>query len=170
MKIKTLFILLITFSIVQQGYAQKNNKVENVVLQLSINEKIDLLCAKFPGVQKQGLVKYDWWSECLHGVARAGKATVFPKPIAMGATWDSDLIKRIADAISDEARAKHQREVEQNGFSDRHFGLTFFSPTLNIDGILVGGVLQNVSVKIPCLLPTWELLLSKECKEMILII
>ena len=132
MKIKTLFILLITFSIVQQGYAQKNNKVENVVLQLSINEKIDLLCAKFPGVQKQGLVKYDWWSECLHGVARAGKATVFPKPIAMGATWDSDLIKRIADAISDEARAKHQREVEQNGFSDRHFGLTFFSPTLNI--------------------------------------
>ena len=55
MKIKTLFILLITFSIVQQGYAQKNNKVENVVLQLSINEKIDLLCAKFPGVQKQGL-------------------------------------------------------------------------------------------------------------------
>ena len=74
----------------------------------------------------------DWWSECLHGVARAGKATVFPKPIAMGATWDSDLIKRIADAISDEARAKHQREVEQNGFSDRHFGLTFFSPTLNI--------------------------------------
>lgn len=132
MKIKTLFILLITFSIVQQGYAQKNNKVENVVQQLSINEKIDLLCAKFPGVQKQGLVKYDWWSECLHGVARAGKATVFPKPIAMGATWDSDLIKRIADAISDEARAKHQREVEQNGFSDRHFGLTFFSPTLNI--------------------------------------
>ena len=54
MKIKTLLILLITFSIVQQGYAQKNNKVENVVQQLSINEKIDLLCAKFPGVQKQG--------------------------------------------------------------------------------------------------------------------
>ena len=132
MKIKTLFILLISFSAMQQGYAQKNDKVENAVQQLSINEKIDLLCAKFPGVQKLGLVKYDWWSECLHGVARAGKATVFPKPIGLGATWDSDLVKRIADAISDEARAKHQQEVEQNGFSDRHFGLTFFSPTLNI--------------------------------------
>lgn len=107
MKIKTLFILLISFSAMQQGYAQKNDKVENAVQQLSINEKIDLLCAKFPGVQKLGLVKYDWWSECLHGVARAGKATVFPKPIGLGATWDSDLVKRIADAISDEARAKH---------------------------------------------------------------
>ena len=76
--------------------------------------------------------RYDWWSECLHGVARAGKATVFPKPIGMGSTWDAELIHRIGIAIGDEARAKHHQDVREHGYSDRHYGLTFFSPTLNI--------------------------------------
>lgn len=115
--------------------AHNNNqklKVEQRLEAMSVAEKIDLLCAKYPGLEREGLVRYDWWSECLHGVARAGKATVFPKPIGMGCMWDDDLMLRIGTAIGDEARAKHQREVEQHGYSDRHFGLTFFSPTLNI--------------------------------------
>ena len=115
-----------------QMRAQNKSDVAKITSQLTITEKIDLLCAKYPGVERMGLVRYDWWSECLHGVARAGKATVFPKPIGMGATWDKTLVRRIANAISDEARAKHHRAVEQDGYSDRHFGLTFFSPTLNI--------------------------------------
>lgn len=127
-----ILIVLVLCSVALQMRAQNKSDVAKITSQLTITEKIDLLCAKYPGVERMGLVRYDWWSECLHGVARAGKATVFPKPIGMGATWDKTLVRRIANAISDEARAKHHRAVEQDGYSDRHFGLTFFSPTLNI--------------------------------------
>ena len=106
--------------------------VQQKLQSLSVEQKIDLLCARYPGVPQEGLAKYDWWSECLHGVARAGKATVFPKPIGMGSTWDAELIHRIGIAIGDEARAKHHQDVREHGYSDRHYGLTFFSPTLNI--------------------------------------
>ena len=115
-------------------YAQNSidKQVTELQKQLTIEEKIDLLCAKAPEIERLGKIRYDWWSECLHGVARAGKATVFPKPIGMGATWDVDLIKRIGVATSDEARAKHHKALNEKGYSDIHFGLTFFSPTLNI--------------------------------------
>ena len=65
--------------------------VQQKLQSLSTEQKIDLLCARYPGAPQEGLAKYDWWSECLHGVARAGKATVFPKPIGMGSTWDAEL-------------------------------------------------------------------------------
>ena len=106
--------------------------VESLKRQMTVEEKIDLLCADAPGISRLNMPRYDWWSECLHGVARAGKATVFPKPIGMGSTWDTELIRRIGAAISDEARAKHHRAMQQKGYSERHFGLTFFSPTINI--------------------------------------
>lgn len=99
---------------------------------LTTEEKIDLLCANAPVISRLGIMRYDWWSEALHGVARAGKATAFPKPIGMGATWDTDLVHRIGNAISDEARAKYYKSLRENGFSKRQYGLTFFSPTLNI--------------------------------------
>ena len=100
--------------------------------QFSLNQKIDLLCAKAPAVPEKNMPAYDWWNECLHGVARAGKATVFPKPIALGCMWDTELLLKITDAISDEARAKYHQALRQKGHSDRYEGLTFFSPTLNI--------------------------------------
>ncbi|MDR3219010.1 MAG: glycoside hydrolase family 3 C-terminal domain-containing protein [Dysgonamonadaceae bacterium] len=133
MNIKTVTTLL-TYVIALNVHAQNSieEQVRTIEQQLTIEEKIDLLCAKAPDIERLNIVRYDWWSECLHGVARAGKATVFPKPIGLGSTWDVDLMKRISTAISDEARAKYHKALQEKGFSDRHEGLTFFSPTLNI--------------------------------------
>ncbi len=129
-KIIASILLVMSFNLYTQNSIDE--QVVRLRQELTIEEKIDLLCAKAPKIERLNMIKYDWWSECLHGVARAGKATVFPKPLALGATWDVDLIKRISVAISDEARAKHHKELLEKGYSDIHFGLTFFSPTLNI--------------------------------------
>lgn len=107
-------------------------RVESLMGLLTPEEKIGMLCATQPAVPRLGIPAYDWWSECLHGVARAGQATVFPKPIATGSAWDPDLVQRIATAISDEARAKYHAALRAKGRTDRYEGLTFFSPTLNL--------------------------------------
>lgn len=107
-------------------------EITHIIDQLKVGEKIDLLCANAPGVERLDIPAYDWWNECLHGVARNGKATVFPKPIALGCMWDTKLMKRIADAISEEARAKYMDVLKKKGITGRYEGLTFFSPTLNI--------------------------------------
>ncbi|PPL02766.1 glycoside hydrolase family 3 protein [Parapedobacter indicus] len=107
-------------------------RVVDLADRLTVEEKIGFLCAKAPAIDRLNIPAYDWWSEALHGVARNGKATVFPKPIALGSTWDTGLIHRIADAISDEARAKYHAALKKQGFTKRYEGLTFFSPTLNI--------------------------------------
>lgn len=107
-------------------------RMADLVDRLTIEEKIGFLCAKAPAIDRLGIPAYDWWSEALHGVARNGKATVFPKPIALGSTWDAELIRQIADAISDEARAKYHAALKKQGYTKRYEGLTFFSPTLNI--------------------------------------
>ena len=95
---------------------------------LTVEEKIDLLCADAPAVDRLGIIRYDWWSECLNGVARAGKATAFPKPIGLGATWDVELVKRISTAISDEARAKHRKVMEERGIHRGNSALRFSRP------------------------------------------
>ena len=141
--------------------------VQQKLQSLSVEQKIDLLCARYPGVPQEGLAKYDWWSECLHGVARAGKATVFPKPIGMGSTWDAELIHRIGIAIGDEARAKHHQDVREHGYSDRHMDLPSFLLLLTLRAIRVGGVLLNVSVKTRCLHRIWVSHLLKVCRVMI---
>ena len=133
MNIKKLLIISIcTISINTYAQSSIEEKVATLEKQLTTKDKIDLLCAKAPEIAHANIIRYDWWSECLHGVARAGKATVFPKPIGLGSTWDVDLIKRISTAISDEARAKYHKALRNKGYSDRHDGLTLFSPTLNI--------------------------------------
>ena len=131
-----LFVCFVSHSAAQQVFTNPDlpieRRIELLSEQLTIEEKIDLLCAKAPAITRLGIPEYDWWSECLHGVARAGKATVFPKPIGMGSTWDDDLILRVANAVSDEARAKYHAALRQKGYSERYGGITFFSPTLNI--------------------------------------
>ncbi|RAV98970.1 glucan 1,4-alpha-glucosidase [Pseudochryseolinea flava] len=84
-----------------------------------------------PAIERLGIPRYNWWSEGLHGVARAGLATVFPQAIGLGATWDDDLMNRVSTAIADEARAKHHNFVEK----DKRFiyqGLTLWSPNINL--------------------------------------
>ncbi len=84
-----------------------------------------------PAIERLGIPEYNWWNECLHGVARAGKATVFPQAIGMAATFDEDLIYEVATAISDEARAKHHAAVRK-GNRAQYMGLSFWTPNINI--------------------------------------
>ncbi|MBC7227410.1 MAG: glycoside hydrolase family 3 C-terminal domain-containing protein [Thermoflexales bacterium] len=98
---------------------------------MTLEEKISQMVFDAPAIERLGIPRYNWWNECLHGVARAGLATVFPQAIGLAATWDPDLLLRVATAISDEARAKHHQAVRQ-GIRDIYAGLTFWSPTINI--------------------------------------
>jgi len=108
-------------------------RVQDLVRRLSLAEKVQQIRNAAPAIPRLGIPAYDYWSECLHGVARAGVATVFPQAIGMAATWDTGLIHDEADVIATEARAKnnHYRE-EHNGDSAQYHGLTFWTPNINI--------------------------------------
>ena len=106
-------------------------RVNDLVGRMTMDEKISQMMNTAPAVDRLGIPAYDWWNECLHGVGRAGLATVFPQAIGLGATWDEDLIFRVSTTISDEARAKHH-EALRNGSRKRYQGLTFWTPNINI--------------------------------------
>jgi beta-glucosidase len=106
-------------------------RVADLVGRMTAAEKIDQLSSTAPALERLGLPAYDYWNESLHGVARAGRATVFPQAIGMAATFDPDLVRRVATVISDEARAKHNASVRA-GFRQRYRGLTFWTPNINI--------------------------------------
>jgi len=102
-----------------------------LVNQMSLEEKISQLGNNAPAIPRLGVLEYNWWNECLHGVARAGTATVFPQAIGMAATFNPSLINEVALAISDEARAKHHEAIKNKDYS-QYKGLTFWSPNINI--------------------------------------
>ncbi|WP_163712792.1 glycoside hydrolase family 3 C-terminal domain-containing protein [Mangrovibacterium lignilyticum] len=106
-------------------------RVDDLVSRLTLQEKIDQTLFEAPAVGRLGIPKYNWWNECLHGVARAGYATVFPQSISIAASWNKDLIFDVASVISDEARAKHH-EFVRRGERGIYQGLTFWSPNINI--------------------------------------
>ena len=103
----------------------------DLIKRLTIEEKIGLLSYRSPAIPRLGIVEYDWWNEALHGVARSGRSTVFPQAISLAATFDDNLINRIATAISDEARAKFN-VAQKIGNRGRYAGLTFWAPNVNI--------------------------------------
>jgi len=106
-------------------------RVADLVSHLTLEEKVQQLMYEAPAIERLGVPAYNWWNEALHGVARAGRATVFPQAIGLAATWDTDLMHRIADVISTEARAKHHQAVRE-GRRGIYEGLTFWSPNINI--------------------------------------
>jgi len=106
-------------------------RVRDLVSRMTLKEKISQMIHGAEAIERLGVPEYNWWNECLHGVGRAGIATVFPQAIGMAATWDVDLIHRMAVATSDEARAKHH-EFLRRGERDIYKGLTFWSPNINI--------------------------------------
>lgn len=108
-----------------------DERVDDLVGRMTLEEKVSQMVNAAPPIERLGIPEYDWWNECLHGVARAGIATVFPQAIGLAAMWDVELMTRVATAISDEARAKHHEFVRQ-GNRSRYTGLTFWSPNINI--------------------------------------
>ncbi len=108
-------------------------RAADIVSRMTLEEKVSQMVNSADSIPRLGVPAYDWWNECLHGVGRAGIATVFPQAIGLAATWDIKLHNRIAVAISDEARAKHHEYARNhNGDSDIYHGLTFWSPNINI--------------------------------------
>ena len=108
-----------------------DDRVNDLVGRMTTEEKISQMMNAAPAIDRLGIPAYNWWNECLHGVGRAGLATVFPQAIGLGATWDEDLMFRVSTAISDEATAKHH-EFVRNGSRRIYQGLTFWSPNINI--------------------------------------
>lgn len=108
-----------------------DKRVDDLLGRLTTDEKISLLLYNSPGVERLGIPAYNWWNEALHGVGRAGRATVFPQAIGMAATFNDALIKQVATVISDEARAKYNIAVKNNN-RGQYLGLTFWSPNINI--------------------------------------
>lgn len=108
-----------------------DERVTDLVSRMTLDEKIAQMMNQAPAIERLGVPEYNWWSEGLHGVARAGLATVFPQAIGLGATWDRDLMFRVSTAISDEARAKHH-DFARKGKNAIYQGLTLWSPNINI--------------------------------------
>lgn len=106
-------------------------RVDLLVSEMTLDEKIGQLLYTAPAIDRLGVPAHNWWNESLHGVARAGYATVFPQSITIAASWDKDLMNRVATVISDEARAKHH-EMARRGKRGLYQGLTFWSPNINI--------------------------------------
>ena len=106
-------------------------RVNDLVSRMTLQEKADQLLYTAPAIPRLGVPAYTWWNEALHGVARAGYATVFPQSITIADSWDESLMLNVANAISDEARAKYH-EFQRRGKTGIYQGLTFWSPNINI--------------------------------------
>jgi len=106
-------------------------RVADLLRQLTLEEKISLLGYQSKAIPRLGIPAYNWWNEALHGVARAGNATIFPQAIGIAATFNDELWHECADAISTEARAKYNLAAKQ-GNHMQYMGLTFWSPNINI--------------------------------------
>ena len=105
-----------------------SRRIADLIAALRPEEKVALLMHESPAIPRLGIAAYDWWSECLHGVARAGVATVFPQAIALAATFDADLVAEVYEAVAAEALYKHRL----SGRRERYWGLTFCTPNVNI--------------------------------------
>jgi beta-glucosidase len=106
-------------------------RVSDLVSRMTLDEKVRQMQHTAPAIPRLGVPAYDWWNEALHGVARSGYATVFPQAIGMAATWDTSLIHQEGETIATEARAKYNQAMRDDIHSI-YFGLTFWSPNINI--------------------------------------
>ncbi len=106
-------------------------RIDDLVDRLTLPEKVNQLVHENNAVDRLGVPAYNWWNEACHGIGRNGRATVFPQVIGLAATWNRDLVARVAEVISDEARAKHHAAVAA-GRRGQYQGLTFWTPNVNI--------------------------------------
>ena len=115
----------------KQKNKEYRERAKALVAQMTLEEKVEQTLSWAPAIDRLGIKAYNWWNEALHGVARAGVATVFPQSIGLAATFDEDFIEEVADAISTEGRAKFNMQQKSDD-TDIYKGLTFWSPNVNI--------------------------------------
>ncbi|MBO4623896.1 MAG: glycoside hydrolase family 3 C-terminal domain-containing protein [Bacteroidales bacterium] len=120
---------LLVLSCAQSSTPEQQAK--DLIAKMTLEEKATLMMHPSAPIEALGIPAYDWWNEALHGVARNGKATVFPMPIAMAASFDEPLVNEVFTAVSDEARVKNRWAV-QSGHVGQYQGLTFWTPNINI--------------------------------------
>ena len=119
----------------QAGYLNPalslEQRVNDLIGRMTLEEKVSQMRDHAAAIPRLGVPKYDWWNEGLHGVAFAGYATNFPQVIGMAATWDTELVHRMGETVSTEARAKYN-DAMRNDQHEMFFGLTFWAPNINI--------------------------------------
>ena len=108
-----------------------DKRVDDLVSRMTLEEKVLQMQHTAPAIPRLGIPSYDWWSEALHGIAFSGYATVFPQAIGMAATWDAHLVRREAEVIATETRAKYN-QAQREGNHSIFYGLTLWSPNINI--------------------------------------
>ncbi len=132
MKKLSIFVLLYIAS--QTAFSQALSweaQADQLIAQMTLEEKVSQMVNSAAAVERLEILPYDWWNEALHGVARNGKATVFPQALALAATFDTELVHQVASAISDEGRAKFNIAQRAKNYN-RYTGITFWSPNINI--------------------------------------
>ncbi len=141
---RKIFLLLLAISLgwanfifAQYQYPFQNpelcidERITDLISRLTLEEKESLMLYNAQSVEMLQIPSYNWWNECLHGVARAGRATVFPQAIGLAATFNEELIKQVGEVISDEGRAKYNEAVNR-GIREQYLGLTYWTPNINI--------------------------------------
>ena len=134
---RTALFVVVVIAAAQQPALYRNtgapmeSRVDDLISRMTLEEKISQLMNDSPAIERLGIPAYNWWNEALHGVARAGRATVFPEPVGLASTWDTPLMRRVATAIGDEARAKYN-EFVRRGKRAIFQGLTIWSPNINL--------------------------------------
>ncbi|MDR1864573.1 MAG: glycoside hydrolase family 3 C-terminal domain-containing protein [Bacteroidales bacterium] len=108
-----------------------DERARDLLSRMTVEEKIDQMHNNTAGTERLGIRPYDWWNEALHGVARAGQATVFPQAIGLAATFDDEAVRETFEMVSDEARAKYH-DFQRRGMYGGYRGLTFWTPNINI--------------------------------------
>ena len=109
----------------------REERIKDLISKMTLKEKVSQLLYTSAAIPRLGIPEYNWWNECLHGIARAGTATIFPQAIALAATFDDGFIHEVASAISDEGRAKYNEAIKL-GNRGQYWGLTFWTPNINI--------------------------------------
>ena len=131
MKRLSLSIFVVVLAVMSCGTPSPEKRAKELISKMTIEEKASLMMHESKAVDALGIPSYNWWNEALHGVARNGKATVFPMPIGMAASFDEPLLYNVFCAVSDEARIKNRMAVEK-GHVGWYEGVTFWTPNINI--------------------------------------
>ena len=106
-------------------------RIESLLEAMTLEEKTSQLLYTSKAIPRLGIPEYNWWNECLHGIARAGRATIFPQALGMATAFNTELMEKIAGVISDEGRAKYNKAVSE-GNRGQYMGLTYWTPNINI--------------------------------------